>query len=148
MNIISMWLNKYPKTYQAYMADKQSVIDYVIANTDKDDRLLVWDFGDLFYCATGRFMATPIFDPSGHLLAGKYLDTKEKVDRFYTMFFDHLEASEPAVIIDRTDFFGTEGSDINEYMVPYLEKLRSYVKEHYEKVAIESSYNVYKKKNG
>lgn len=148
MNIISMWLNKYPKTYQAYMADKQSVIDYVIANTDKDDRLLVWDFGDLFYCATGRFMATPIFDPSGHLLAGKYLDTKEKVDRFYTMFFDHLEASEPAVIIDRTDFFGTEGSDINEYMVPYLEKLRNYVKKHYEKVAIESSYNVYKKKNG
>ena len=148
MNIISMWLNKYPKTYHAYMEDKQSVIDYVTANTDKSDRLLVWDFGDLFYCATDRFMATPIFDPSGHLLAGKYLDTKEKVDRFYNMFFDHLKAVPPAVIIDRTPFLGTEGSDINEYMVPYLEELRDYVRTNYDKVDIDSKYNVYKRKNG
>ena len=148
MNIISMWLNKYPKTYHAYMEDKQSVIDYVAANTDKEDRLLVWDFGDLFYCATDRKMATPIFDPSGHMLAGKYLDTKEKVDRFYNMFLDHLKAVPPKVIIDRTPFFGTEGSDINEYMIPYLEELRDYVRTNYDKVDIDSKYNVYKRKNG
>ncbi len=148
MNIISMWLNKYPKTYHAYMEDKQAAIDYVISNTSKDDRLLVWDFGDLFYCATDRKMATPIFDPSGHLLAGKYLDTKDKVDRFYNMFFQHLEALPPKVIIDSTEGFGTEGSDINEYMVPYLEKLRDYVRTNYDKADVAGKYSVYKRKNG
>ena len=108
----------------------------------------MWDFGDLFYCATDRKMATPIFDPSGHMLAGKYLDTKEKVDRFYNMFLDHLKAVPPKVIIDRTPFFGTEGSDINEYMIPYLEELRDYVRTNYDKVDIDSKYNVYKRKNG
>ncbi|MBR0318475.1 MAG: glycosyltransferase family 39 protein [Spirochaetia bacterium] len=148
MNIISLWLNKYPKTYQAYMADKQSVIDYVVSNTDKDDRLLVWDFGDLFYCATDRFMATPIFDPSGHLLAGKYLNTEERVDQFYGLFFYHLEKTPPAVVIDSTKFFDTEGSDINKYMVPYLDRFRNYILDNYEPVEIESRYNVYKRKNG
>lgn len=148
MNIISMWLEKKPMTYHAYFEDKQPAIDYVLANTSKDDRLLVWPFGDLFYCATDRKMATPIFDPSGHLLAGKYLDTKDKVDRFYNMFFDHLEALPPEVIIDSTPFLGTEGSDINEYMVPYLEKLRNYVRTNYDKVELAGKYNVYKRKNG
>ena len=148
MNIISMWLEKKPMTYHAYFEDKQPAIDYVLANTSKDDRLLVWPFGDLFYCATDRKMATPIFDPSGHLLAGKYLDTNDKVDRFYNMFFDHLEALPPEVIIDSTPFLGTEGSDINEYMVPYLEKLRNYVRTNYDKVELAGKYNVYKRKNG
>ena len=148
MNIISMWLEKKPMTYKAYMEDKQAAIDYVTANTSKDDRLLVWPFGDLFYCATDRKMATPIFDPSGHLLAGKYLDTKDKVDRFYNMFFDHLEAVPPKVIIDSTEGFGIAGSDINEYMVPYLEKLRNYVKANYDKAYVAGKYTVYKRKNG
>ena len=148
MNIISMWLNKYPKTYHAYMEDKQAAIDYVVANTSKDDRLLVWPFGDLFYCATDRKMATPIFDPSGHLLAGKYLDTREKVDRFYNMFFQHLEALPPKVIIDSTEGFGIEGSDINEYMVPYLEKLKAFVRTNYDRADVAGKYTVYKRKNG
>ena len=120
----------------------------VTAGKSKDDRLLVWPFGDLFYCATDRKMATPIFDPSGHLLAGKYLDTKDKVDRFYNMFFDHLEAVPPKVIIDSTEGFGIAGSDINEYMVPYLEKLRNYVKANYDKAYVAGKYTVYKRKNG
>ena len=148
MNIISMWLEKKPMTYRAYMEDKQAAIDYVTANTSKDDRLLVWPFGDLFYCATDRKMATPIFDPSGHLLAGKYLDTKEKVDRFYNMFFHHLEALPPKVIIDSTEGFGIAGSDINEYMVPYLEKLKNYVKANYDRADVAGKYTVYKRKNG
>ena len=148
MNIISMWLNKYPKTYHAYMEDKQAAIDYVVANTSKDDRLLVWPFGDLFYCATDRKMATPIFDPSGHLLAGKYLDTKEKVDLFYNMFFQHLEALPPKVIIDSTEGFGIEGSDINEYMVPYLERLKAFVRTNYDRADVAGKYTVYKRKNG
>ena len=148
MNIISIWLDKKPMTYQAYMADKQAAVDYVTANTSKDDTLFVWPFGDLFYCAAERRMATPIYDPSGHLLGGKYLNTKDRVDQFYGMFFDHLEAAKPAVIIDSTEDFGTEGSDINEYMVPYLEKLRDYVRTNYDKVDLSGKYNVYKRKNG
>ena len=148
MNLISMWLDKKPMTYQAYMADKNEAVKYVKEHTDANDTLFVWPFGDLFYCAAERRMATPIYDPSGHLLGGKYLNTKERVDQFYTMFFDHLETARPKVIIDSTEGFGTEGSDINEYMIPYLEKLRNYVKTNYDKADVAGKYTVYKRKNG
>ena len=147
LNIISLYLNKYPKTYSAYMADKQAAIDYVKGHTQKNDPIFVWSYGDIFYCATERRMATPFFDPSGHLIAGKYLNTKESVDQFYELFFSHFEKNVPVMIIDETDFFGTEGSDINEYMVPYLEKLRSYVRTNYRKVDIPGKYNVYERKS-
>ena len=148
MNIISMWLDKKPMTYHAYMAERQSAVEYIQKNSSPDDAILVWPFGDIFYCASDRKLATPIYDPSGHLLGGKYLNTKERVDLFYGMFFEKLEKSRPAVIIDSTSFFGTAGSDINEYMVPYLEKLREYVRTNYDKADVAGKYNVYKRKNG
>ena len=148
MNLISLWLDKEPKSYQAFMAERQAAVDYILKNSEQSDSILVWPFGDLFYCASGRKLATPIYDPSGHLLGGKYLNTKERVDQFYTLFFSHLEASRPAVIVDSTPFFGTEGSDINEYMVPYLEKLRNYVRTNYSPAEKAGKYTVYKKKNG
>ena len=148
MNLLSMWLDKKPMTYQAFMAERQPAVDYIQKNSSPDDAVLVWPFGDIFYCASERKLATPIYDPSGHLLGGKYLNTKERVDQFYGMFFEKLEKSRPAMIIDSTPFFGTEGSDINEYMVPYLEKLRAYVRTNYEKADIPGKYNVYKRKNG
>lgn len=148
MNLISLWLDKKPMTYQAFMNERQEAVDFIKNNSNSDDSILVWPFGDVFYCASQRKLATPIYDPSGHLLGGKYLNTKERVDQFYGMFFDHLEAAKPAVIVDSTPFFGTEGSDINEYMVPYLEKLREYVRANYDKVDLSGKYNVYKRKNG
>ena len=148
MNIISLWLDKEPKSYQAFMDEREKAVDYILMNSKPGDSILVWPFGDLFYCASGRKLATPIYDPSGHLLGGKYLNTKERVDQFYTLFFDHLEASRPAVIVDSTPFFGTEGSDINEYMVPYLEKLRNYVRTNYSPAERAGKYTVYKRKNG
>ena len=148
MNLISLWLDKKPMTYQAFMNERQAAIDFIQSNSKPDDSILVWPFGDLFYCASERKLATPIYDPSGHLLGGKYLNTKERVDQFYGMFFDHLEASRPAVIVDSTEGFGTEGSDINEYMVPYLEKLRNYVRTNYDKADVAGKYTVYKRKNG
>ena len=102
----------------------------------------------MFYCASQRKLATPIYDPSGHLLGGKYLNTKERVDQFYGMFFEHLETAKPAVIVDSTGCFGTEGSDINQYMVPYLEKFRNYVKTNYSPAEKAGKYTVYKRKNG
>ena len=143
-----MWLDKKPMTYQSFMNERQEAVDYIKENSRPDDSILVWPFGDVFYCASQRKLATPIYDPSGHLLGGKYLNTKERVDQFYGMFFDHLEVAEPAVIVDSTEGFGTEGSDINEYMVPYLEKLREYVRANYDKVDLSGKYNVYKRKNG
>ena len=148
MNLISMWLDKEPKTYQAFMSERQAAVDFIQKNSSPDDSILVWPFGDLFYCAADRKLATPIYDPSGHLLGGKYLNNRERVDQFYGMFFDHLEASKPAVIVDSTKDFGTEGSDINEYMVPYLEKFRNYVKTNYEPAEKAGKYTVYKRKNG
>ena len=148
MNLISLWLDKKPMTYQAYMSDKNEAVKYVKEHTDANDTLFVWPFGDLFYCAAERRMATPVYDPSGHLLGGRYLNTKERVNQFYGLFFDRLEAARPAVIIDSTEDFGTEGSDINEYMVPYLEKLRDYVRTNYDKVDLSGKYTVYKRKNG
>ena len=148
MNLLSIWLDKKPMTYQAFMDERQPVVDYIQKNSSPDDAILVWPFGDIFYCASERKLATPIYDPSGHLLGGKYLNTKERVDQFYGMFFDKLEKARPSVIVDSTPFFGTEGSDINEYMIPYLEELRDYVRTNYDKVDIDSKYNVYKRKNG
>ena len=148
MNLISMWLDKKPLTYQAFMSQRQAAVDFIKQNSSPDDSILVWPFGDLFYCASERRLATPIYDPSGHLLGGKYLNTKERVDQFYGMFFDHLEAAKPAVIVDSTGNFGTEGSDINQYMVPYLEKFRDYVKTNYGPAEKAGKYTVYKRKNG
>ena len=148
MNLISLWLDKKPMTYQAFMDERKEAVDYIKKNSGSDDSILVWPFGDVFYCASDRKLATPIYDPSGHLLGGKYLNTKERVDQFYGMFFDHLEAAKPAVIVDSTEGFGTEGSDINGYMVPYLEKLRDYVRTNYHKADLAGKYNVYKRKNG
>jgi len=146
-NIISMYLNKYPKTYSAYMADKNEVVNYIKENTKKTDSIFVWAYGDIFYCAADRRMATPFFDPSGHLIAAKFLQTKERVDKFYTLFFSYFKKNIPAVIIDDTEFFGTEGSDINEYMIPYLDRMRNYVKENYRKVDLPGKYNVYERKS-
>ena len=148
MNLISLWLDKKPMTYQTFMNERQEAVDYIRKNSSPDDSILVWPFGDVFYCASDRKLATPIYDPSGHLLGGKYLNTKERVDQFYGMFFDHLEAAKPAVIVDSTPFFGTEGSDINQYMVPYLEKFRNYVKTNYSPAEKAGKYTVYKRKNG
>ena len=148
MNLISLWLDKKPMTYQAFMNERQEAVDFIKNNSNSDDSILVWPFGDVFYCASQRKLATPIYDPSGHLLGGKYLNTKERVDQFYGMFFDHLEAAEPAVIVDSTEGFGTEGSDINQYMVPYLEKFRNYVKTNYSPAEKAGKYTVYKRKNG
>ncbi|MBR4683429.1 MAG: glycosyltransferase family 39 protein [Spirochaetia bacterium] len=148
MNLLSIWLDKKPMTYQAFMDERQPAVDYIQKNSSPEDAILIWPFGDIFYCASDRKLATPIYDPSGHLLGGKYLNTKERVDQFYGMFFDKLEKSRPVVIVDSTPFFGTEGSDINEYMIPYLEELRDYVRTNYDKVDIDSKYNVYKRKNG
>ena len=148
MNLISLWLDKEPMTYQAFMDERKEAVDFIQKNSSPDDSILVWPFGDLFYCASERRLATPIYDPSGHLLGGKYLNTKERVDQFYGMFFDHLEAAKPAVIVDSTGNFGTEGSDINQYMVPYLEKFRDYVKTNYGPAEKAGKYTVYKRKNG
>ena len=148
MNLLSIWLDKKPMTYQAFMAERQPAVEYIQKNSSPDDAVLVWPFGDIFYCAAERKLATPIYDPSGHLLGGKYLNTKERVDQFYGMFFEKLEKSRPAVIVDSTEGFGTEGSDINEYMVPYLEELRDYVRTNYDKIDIAGKYDVYKRKNG
>jgi len=149
MNLISLWIDKKPMTYQAFMSEREEAVEYIRKYSSPEDAVLVWPFGDIFYCASERKLATPIYDPSGHLLGGKYLNTKERVDQFYGLFFSHLEKTPPAVIVDSTDdFLGTRGSDINQYMIPYLEKLRNYVRTNYDPAEKAGKYTVYKRKNG
>ncbi len=138
----------HPPTWTEYMNNKNNVIEYIKSNTSKDDKIFVWPFGGAYYFASDRLLANPVYDPSGHLLGNNYLRTRESADLVYNYFFEKFNDNPPVLIIDKTEYFDSDGRIVNEYIQNNLDKFHKIIEMNYIPVKVVNNCKIYKRKDG
>lgn len=124
------------------------VADYINANTDHDDRVLVWG-GQV-----GINFLSERDAPTRYIMYPSYVQS-EIGDEFAVDFYDRLQENPPALIVDGSSYSPIDTIPLEErsplkwslghdiYAVPYLFEVMKFIRENYVLKDIVSGIPVY-----